>query len=146
MSNLNYNICNYIFAEKKKYCAVSVRSVHQSLFIYINNRFRTCVVFAFPAKIVRYIRRMVYALPWRHASNKTSSNHDHPHAIHRKLLGTAQSTEAYISVMRPWPERLINHFIPLVVSSILSQVRCYRTQHLYMCIYIVVCVLNYMSR
>lgn len=40
-------------------------------------------------------------LPSRHPSNKTSSNHDP--SPPRKLPCTAQSTKAYINVMRPWP-------------------------------------------
>lgn len=39
--------------------------------------------------------------PSRHPSNKTSSNHDP--SPPRKLPCTAQSTKAYINVMRPWP-------------------------------------------
>lgn len=40
-------------------------------------------------------------LPSRHPSNKTSSNHDP--SPPRKPPRTAQSTKAYINVMRPWP-------------------------------------------
>lgn len=40
-------------------------------------------------------------LPSRHPSNKTSSNHDP--SPPRKPPCTAQSTKAYINVMRPWP-------------------------------------------